>query len=638
MESLNTASLINLLGFTVGVALYALLLVMVIRHRKRKEQRFSFDFLLLTTAVLGLLWNIGELSVFVLSDFGGGRVSPILLAISYSALGFLPSVVVHSAWKNSENENTNIRPLTFSAYALSIFAGFLHLQSAIYYSSAPSSIALQILTFGSLALLVGLLVLAFRQTLDKKAVWITALLVFTVSALHLSAQTEEDSWVVELIAHQSSLPLALAILLQDFRFAFADLFLKRALSLILLATVAFGLYVFVAVPLLAWHETHARNDVQAAVLVLSLWMATALIYRQLHRFAVWFVDKIILRRANYETLQIEIARAIEKRNDTKTVLDEVCEKLAAALTANGKNWNEIERSETETNLPAVNFTSRSAEIFVPSTEAPFYEICLNDFTGGRNLLSDEIQMLEAVGLLAARRIDNLRAADARFEQEMQAQEFSKLATEAQLRALRAQINPHFLFNALTTIGYLINTAPDKAFETLMKLTRLLRGILRATGEFSTLGEEIKLIESYLEIEQARFEERLQVKVDVPPALFHLKIPSLILQPLVENAVKHGISNSKRGGEVRIAARLNADCLILEVADTGAGFDEANLLHGIGLSNIENRLQSYFGTRARLSLEKQTAGAIARVSFPVEGKNLSAANKNAVSGSAKKANI
>ncbi|MDQ6787579.1 MAG: histidine kinase [Acidobacteriota bacterium] len=634
MDSLNTASLINLLGFTVGIALYALLLVMVVRHRKTKR-RFSFDFLLLTTAVLGLLWNVGELSVFVLSDFGGARVSPVLLAISYSALGFLPSVVVHSAWKNSENENTNIRWLTFSAYALSIFASFLHFQSAIFSDVAPSSLALQILTFGSLALLAGLLVFAFRQTLDKKAVWITALLVFTVSALHLSAQTEEDSWLVELIAHQSSLPLAMAILLQDYRFAFADLFLKRALSLILLATVAFGLYVFVAVPLLAWHETHARNDVQAAVLVLSLWMATALIYPQLHRFAVWFVDKIILRRANYETLQIEIARVIEKRNDIKSVLDEVCKKLAAALTATEKSWNEIQQIETETNLPAVNFTARNAEIFIPASEPPFYEICLSDFTGGRNLLSDEIQMLEAVGLLAARRIDNLRAAQERFEQEIQAQEFSKLATEAQLRALRAQINPHFLFNALTTIGYLINAAPEKAFETLMKLTQLLRGILRASGEFSTLGDEIKLIESYLEIEQARFEERLKVKIDAPPALFHLKIPSLILQPLVENAVKHGIEHSKRGGEVEISARLDANCLTLEVADTGAGFDKANLRRGIGLSNVENRLQKYFGAAAQLSLTKQTTGgAIARISFPVEGKIRSTPSKNATGESAK----
>ncbi len=139
MNTLNVASLINLLGFTVGVALYALLFVMVVRHRKTKDGS-PFDLLLFATSVLGFLWNIGEISVFIWQDFGIGRVSPVLLAISYSALGFLPSVVVHSAWKNSANENPQARLLAFAAYGLSILASVFHLQSAIFYNSAPSSL------------------------------------------------------------------------------------------------------------------------------------------------------------------------------------------------------------------------------------------------------------------------------------------------------------------------------------------------------------------------------------------------------------------------------------------------------------------------------------------------------------------
>lgn len=627
MNSLNPASLVNLLGFTVGVMLYALLFVMTLRHRKTKA-KFSFDVLLFTTAVLGFLWNVGELFVFIWKDFSQSQISPVLMAISYSALGFLPSVVVHSAWKNAENENTNVRWLTFFAYGLSAFASFLHFQSAIFTGAAPSDLALRILTFGSLALLVGLLVFAFRQTIEKKAVWAAALLVFAVSALHLSSQAEEKSWLVELVAHQSSLPLALAILLQDFRFAFADLFLKRALSLLLLASLAFGLYVYVAVPLLAWHETHDRNDVQAAVIVLALWMATALIYPQLHKFAVWLVDKIILRRANYEKLQIEIARTIEKSSDIKSVLGEICDKLKSALTAKEANWSET--LQNETTLPTVSFSTNNAEIFVPTAETPFYEIRLRDFAGGRNLLSDEIQMLEAVSLLAARRIDNLRVSDERYKQEMQAQEFSKLATEAQLRALRAQINPHFLFNALTTIGYLIQTAPDKAFTTLMKLTQLLRGILRSGGEFSTLGEEINLIENYLEIEKTRFEERLNVKISVPKDLQKMRIPALILQPLVENAIKHGISKAKSGGEVRIEAKLenekDAVFLKLSVFDSGAGASETELSkareNGVGLNNIEQRLRSYYGKTANLEItSKAGKGTTAEIKLPISETGL-----------------
>ena len=299
MNVLNSAVLINLLGFTVGVALYGLLLVMVIRYRSRKSK---VDFLLLTTAVLGLLWNTGELFSIFYRDFFQTSISPMLSAVSFSALGFLPSVVVHSA----EKSKNKFGILSATAYALSFFATVIHFQSAIFYNIAPSNFALKILSFGSIALLIGLLTLNFKQALDNKTIWASALLIFAVSAFHLSGTAEENSWFVELVAHQSSLPLAIAILLQDYRFAFADLFLKRAVSLILLAILAFILYVFVASPLLKFHETHDRNDAQAIALILTLWMATALVYPVLHKFAVWLVDKIILHRADYEKLQNRI--------------------------------------------------------------------------------------------------------------------------------------------------------------------------------------------------------------------------------------------------------------------------------------------------------------------------------------------
>jgi len=613
----NAAALINLLGFTVGIALYALLLLMVVRHGKEKT---APDWLLLLTAALGLLWNAGELAALFWKDFGNSQVSPALMAISYSALGFLPSVVVHSAWKNEENENRKVGWLTVAAYALSIFAALLHFQSALFSALAPSDSALRVLTVGSLALLGGLLIFTFRRKIQNKAVWISALSVFAVSALHLSGQQEEKSWLVELVAHQSSLPLALAILLQDYRFAFADLFLKRALSLLLLASVAFGLYVFVAVPLLAWHETHDRNDVQAAVMVIALWMATALIYPALHKFAVWLVDKIILRRVSYEKLQAEIFRKIEKRDDLDSVLAEVCDELKSALTAGEASWAEV--LETEANLPTVNFTPRRAAIFVPTVEKPFYRINLSEFAGGRRLLSDEIEMLAAISVAAARRIDALRVTEERYERKGREDKLAKFAAEAKLSALRAQINPHFLFNALTTIGYLIQTAPDKAFQTLMKLTQLLRGVLRSTEEFSSLGEEIKLIENYLDIEKTRFEERLRVKIEIPEGLKKLRVPSLILQPLVENAVKHGISEAKQGGEVTIAAALKIEdgetFLYLTVADTGAGFDKTKAnCAGIGLENIRQRLRSHYGKAAHLQIESNLRqGTSAEIKLPV----------------------
>jgi signal transduction histidine kinase len=624
MNSLNAALLINLLGFAVGIALYTLLLAMVVRHRRSSKSR-TVDLLLIATALLGLLWNAGELGIFIWKDFGTGGLSPFLTAVSYSALGFLPSVVVHSA----QNEASKGRWLSVAAYLLSAFAALLHIAAAVSGNNVPSDLALQTLTFGSLALAAGLLTLNFRQTLEKKAIWASALLVFAVSALHLTGNTEESSWLVELVAHQSSLPLALAILYQNYRFAFADLFLKRAISLILVATVALGLYVFVASPLLRYHETHDRNDVQAISLILVLWIATALIYPALHKFAVWLVDKIILQRADYEKLQAELARNIEGIESIEEILNELCRELASALTAKKTSWKET--FEGETSLPSVNFGPDSAYVFVPTAEPPFYEISLAEFYGGRRLLSDETAMLEAVSLVTARRIDALRVSNERFRQTYREQEFEKLAAKAQLSALRSQINPHFLFNALTTIGYLIQTVPDKAFDTLMRLTQLLRGVLNSTGEFCTLGQELKLIESYLEIERARFEERLQVEIDVPKALEKLQVPALILQPLVENAIKHGISENKAGGLVRISARVEGDVLVLSVSDTGPGFkpEKAANSGGVGLKNIGERLRSYYGEDASLDIGMGKDGTRAEVKFPVSKVAVLAGEKRSI---------
>jgi LytS/YehU family sensor histidine kinase len=231
--------------------------------------------------------------------------------------------------------------------------------------------------------------------------------------------------------------------------------------------------------------------------------------------------------------------------------------------------------------------------------------------------------------LTARRIDVLRVTGERFNREIREREFSKLAAEAELRALRAQINPHFLFNALTAIGYLIQTAPDKAFETLMKLTRLLRRVLKASGEFSTLGEEIELVKSYLEIEQARFEERLKVEIAVAKDLENLRVPSFVLQPLIENAVKHGISKAKQGGKIKISADLETEkaevFLKLSVFDSGAGDASNEILQsrqsGVGLNNIEQRLHNYYGNSADLKIESVSGkGTTAEIKIPVSSNS------------------
>lgn len=611
MNSLNAALLVNLLGFSIGIALFGLLAVMVVRHR-RSSHSAGVNYLLLATATLGLIWNLGELIVSIQRDFGYSPNQSFLVAAAYSALGFLPSVVVHSA----QNEADKAKIPVWLAYALSVLAMILHFRAAITGEAVPSALAMQAHTIGAVTLAAILLFFNFRDTIERKAIWAAALLVFAVSSLHLSEQRSENSWLIEMVAHQSSLPLALTILYQNYRFAFADLFLKRAISLILVALLAFGLYVAVAAPLLRYHETHDRNDVFAVTLILALWIATALVYPVLHKFAEWLVDRVVLQRANYEKLQSSISAEIEPMETVEEVLDVVTSKLAKVLTAGRSEWR---TGDFEIVVRPPNIQS----VAVRTAEKPEFEIVLGEFYGGRRLLSDESAMLESVSRITARRIDSIRVVHERCEREFKEQEYSKLTAEAQLKALRSQINPHFLFNALTTIGYLIETSPQKAMQTLLHLTKLLRGVLSATGEFSTLGEEIDLIENYLDIERARFEERLTVSIDVPDELRQLRIPSLIIQPLVENAIKHGISGNRSGGEVLIAAeRVSGGLLILRVRDSGAAkkLRPVNDNAGVGLANIRERLATYYGDRGALDLAVGNDGwTTAEIRIPIESR-------------------
>ncbi|HJP91565.1 MAG TPA: histidine kinase [Pyrinomonadaceae bacterium] len=687
MSAINLAGLINLAGYTLGIALYAMLLAMVLRLRVQtrsfsdslrmeSSNGLSVNGLLLATAVLGLLWNIGAFATYGLRGFGLPGTNPFVSAVSFTALGFLPAVVVHSVLLSrlSDKERRLTQVISIAAYCLSGTAGLLHFYDALVLGSGPSLWALRFLTFGYTGLLVVLFLATRRQVGWKKAVWASALAVFAVSALHLSHHTaSRDPWFTELIGHHASLPLALAILYEDYRFAFADIFLKRALALLVLMGLAFGVYVALASPMLAVHDRQGHVDLRTVSALVLLWIITALMYPYLRRVVIWFVDAVMLRRADYSQLRSDVVQVMAEHEKPDQILDGICAVLAPALSAHEIDWREIVADESEatpstwpTEIATVSrdsfvddlanfqklgdtaplsepFTDRcvtlldrpsgnSALVYVPTSEPPYCAIIIGTLAGGRRLLSDDVAMLETVAVMVARRIDALRVTHERCEQNLREQEINKLATEAQLRALRAQVNPHFLFNALTTIGYLVQTAPDRALETLMKLTSLLRGVLRTDGEFVTLREELALIAAYLDIERARFEERLRVSVDVPEQLLSLRLPSLLLQPLVENAIKHGITPARFGGEVGIRARLEAfspavnghgEVLSITVSDTGVGASEIELARGrrrgVGLSNIEQRLHCYGGQSASLCIKSTPGeGTVVELIMPVTG--------------------
>jgi LytS/YehU family sensor histidine kinase len=218
-------------------------------------------------------------------------------------------------------------------------------------------------------------------------------------------------------------------------------------------------------------------------------------------------------------------------------------------------------------------------------------------------------------------LDNLRLREKRSDQERKEKDLQLLATRSELKALRAQINPHFLFNSLSAVAGLISRDPSRARETVEQLSEVFRySLYRSEKEWVRLSEELDFITAYLDVERARFGARLQVEIAVEDAARQLLVPAMVLQVLVENAIKHGVSSVRGIGLVAIRAGCRGQRLWLEVRDNGPGPDpEHQLLNGngggFGLRNIQDRLDLYFAGGSKLRMTRDGAMTVVDVEMP-----------------------
>jgi two-component system, LytTR family, sensor kinase len=208
---------------------------------------------------------------------------------------------------------------------------------------------------------------------------------------------------------------------------------------------------------------------------------------------------------------------------------------------------------------------------------------------------------------------------ARIEHRLQEQETLLLA--AKIEALKSQINPHFLFNTLTSVSSLIRSQPETARTVILKLSGLLRKLLRSQEQFVALREELDSIDEYLDIEVIRFGPRLGVRKDIAADTLDILVPSMILQPLVENAIKHGLTRKVGAGHITLRSRRDGDRLILDVEDDGLGISDERLQtamsSGIGLSNVHERLRVIYGATGRVELRGSPGhGACAHLEIPI----------------------
>jgi two-component system LytT family sensor kinase len=207
---------------------------------------------------------------------------------------------------------------------------------------------------------------------------------------------------------------------------------------------------------------------------------------------------------------------------------------------------------------------------------------------------------------------------ARIEHRLAEQE--KLLMAARVEALANQINPHFLFNTLTSISSLIRSQPETARVLIVKLSGLLRRLLRSQEHFVTLREELAAVDEYLDIERVRFGPALVVVKDIAEASLSVVVPSMLLQPLVENSIKHGLGRKVGEGRVTIRSSLQNGHAVIEVLDNGVGMSADRLAsdtqHGIGLRNVNERLRVIYGANYQLKMHSVPGqGTSARIEIP-----------------------
>lgn len=225
---------------------------------------------------------------------------------------------------------------------------------------------------------------------------------------------------------------------------------------------------------------------------------------------------------------------------------------------------------------------------------------------GKLLLNPRVFLISAATTLFAVTLPIRVWASFRNERQLESQ-YANLI-EARLAALTNQINPHFLFNTLNSIATLVRINPESARDMIYRLSKILRRLLQKTESFSPLREEIRFMDDYLAIEVVRFGEKLRFEKQIDPRTLDWPIPSMILQPIVENSIKHGLASKINGGTVRIKTWLDAGKLHILIEDDGVGIEESKLDRlfesGIGVSNVNERLRVLFGPRYRMAIESR----------------------------------
>jgi len=383
-----------------------------------------------------------------------------------------------------------------------------------------------------------------------------------------------------LIGRHWTIPWSVLIAVSLAQAHYADVVLKRSLWLLVSVSLAtaFSMRVFDVAPGMALLVTTLATT--------ALMLATPTLIRGVERL----VDRTILDRPHYAQASQALEQSFRRASTPDQLVDAALESVRATLRVDAR-WVE-NRIETTTTHQA------------------------------RTLMQQELGFLESVRAELAHRLEAMRFEEEQRALHLREERLKRLLTEAELKALRTQVDPHFLFNTLNTIADLISRNPQQAERMTERLAECFRyALAKHSRALSTLDEELGFARQYLEIEQVRFGDRLRVQLSRGDAHGDEAVPSLLLQPLLENAIRHGLAPIREGGCVSVQAHREGEHLHLRIEDDGVGLRPGFMDHaGIGLRNVQDRLRTLYSQAAEflIGARQDGRGTAVTIVIPLAG--------------------
>lgn len=665
----------EVLGFGAGVALSTLLLRLLRRGAgKQPNARAGYY-----QAAAALMWNLGGLLMALLTLFGARDQRSLLLTASVlhlSGAAFFPPAFL-ALWRKPFDEQSPRAPRTkacrFLGRASFVSGAILTLSLIATISMSNFQPAFDILDKNLLGNLIawhvaigvsiGALLLLPGRLNDFVSRFYAGATVIGASAPAVMTLIGDPSSLSEhlilaycIATHQSPLLVLLGAIVFFADFRFSNVYVKSSLQLLAGLLLALGCCLLITGPLprladrITNYPAGSLISFATALLILFMW-----IFARLNPILGRLVDRWLFREPDYAAatrhIWEEISRqdgaehdSIEERERIfQTVARFVRETLeledvrvipipaveADHLTA---TLNSGEVCELKFCDPVKRKLGAGVEFLAPARVKgePTHLLAITPGARRRHLLDSEISFVRAVAGQVSSRLEALQVEQEKADRRNREERLRRQITEAELRALRAQINPHFLFNSLNTIADLIVTAPARAERMTVQLAKVFRHVLsNSDRQMITVGEELEFVRAYLEIEAMRFDDRLSVRFDIDEATATERVPSLILQPVVENALKHGLARKIGRGALQISVGRADGFLRLAVEDDGPGFApypplalaemEANYGagppfqtrkmkgNGVGLRNVTERLATIYSGEAKILFESGNGG-------------------------------